>query len=119
MLGQIPSHRVLIDTLQAEPFLAHPVGEMRNAAEIDTPRTRRVAARLQVRPVLSYMRLESTLLQPRVRVRLQWQTVIHHDLPSRDWSRAEDRENYAQVDSCNAGESAQAASQLRIIRTCT
>src|SRR5690349_12217851 len=95
MLGQIPSHRVLIEPLKAEPLPVHPVGKVRNAGEIDTSGTRRVATRLQVRPVSGCVRLESTLCQPRVRMRLQGQTVIHHDLPSRDWSRAEDQENYA------------------------
>jgi hypothetical protein len=119
MLGQIPSHRVLTESPQAEPLPAHPVGEVRDAAKIGAPGAYRVAARLQVLPVSGNVRLENALLQPRVRVRLQWQTVIHHDLPSHDYSRAEDRENYAQVYPCNAGESAQAARQLRIIRTCT
>jgi hypothetical protein len=56
---------------------------------------------------------------------LQGQTDIHHDLPSRDWSRAEDQEDYVQFDAYSAsrtgrstGDSAQAVRQLRIIRTC-
>src|SRR5215813_13838724 len=95
MLGQIPSHGVLIEPLQAEPLPVHPVGKVRNAGEIEASGTRRVATRLQIPPVPSNVRLESTLAQPRVRMRLQGQTVIHHDLPSRDWSREEDQEDYA------------------------
>lgn len=67
------------------------------------------------------MRLESALLEPCTRVRLQAQAVFQDDLPSRGWSRAEDPEDYVQSDQLGAlstGDSAQATRQLRIIRRC-
>ena len=115
MLGQIPSHRVLIEPLQAEPLPAHPVGEVRDADEIDAPGARRVAPRPRYAqyPVTCASR---ALCFSHARVcGCKGKLVIHHDRPSRDWSRAEDQEDYAQFDACSAshtglstGDSAQA-----------
>jgi hypothetical protein len=83
MVGQIPSHRVLIELLQTELRPAHPISKVRDAAEIGTLRTRCVAMGFEVRAILRYLRIDSALLQPCTRVRLQAQAEFHADPPSR------------------------------------
>jgi len=125
MLRQETCDDGVADLIEAVSLLGQPMGEMRNAAQIDTLGARGIPPAAQVCPIPRNVGLKNALLQPRPRLRLDDDLLGHLDLLSGWMSREEIRiMRRAGLDECPPSPSASMEivalphDELRIIARC-
>jgi hypothetical protein len=77
-----PGDDNFVDLAEAVPLLGQPMGEMRDAAQIDAPGVRRIAPTLQMIGICRQMGLQNAVRQPGEGLWLHVDLDDHEDLLS-------------------------------------